>query len=165
MTVNTMRFQVTRILALFLTGLIAGTFFYGTFTVLPTFYEVPSSIHLSFRTTLMNHNRTIVMGLVLAGMVSIVVYAWESRHIKIARTLCWCALILTLFSLFITRWGSVPINLQIKTWDPLSPPPDWLAILKKWDLYNAIRTATSIASFSCLLLADLWTGKHVGVHS
>ena len=156
-----MKFQLIRILALFLTGLIAGVFFYGTFTVSPTFYEVPSSIHLAFRTALMNHNKSIVMGLVLAGMMSIALYAWESRQIKLVRTLCLCALILTLFSLLITRLGSVPINLQIKTWDPLSPPENWLTILKRWDLYNAVRTVTSIASFGCLLLADLWATKGV----
>jgi uncharacterized membrane protein len=151
-----MRFQLFRIMSLFVAGLIAGTFFYGSFTVLPTFYDVSPQIHLGFRTALMNYNKVIVMALVLLAIIVMAIYAWQTRGIRITRTLCLSALILTVLSLLITRLASVPINLQIKTWDPSSPPSDWLIILKRWNLYNAIRTGTSIASFGCLLLADLW---------
>lgn len=149
-----MNFQLTRISALLLTGLIAGTFFYGTFTVIPTFYEVPSDIHLHFRTALMRHNVLIVMSMVLGAIIALMFYSWQLRKAKAACFLCLAALTLTVISLVITRVGSVPINLQIKTWDPSSPPVDWLAILKTWDFYNLVRTVTSIASFLCLLVID-----------
>src|SRR6478735_897066 len=100
-----MRFQLFRILSLFLTGLIAGTFFYGTFSVLPTFYKVPSEIHLGFRTALMNNNRLVVMALVLASIVVLAIYTWQVRHIKVVRAFCLTALVLTIGSLLITRFG------------------------------------------------------------
>ena len=156
-----MRLQIARITSLFLTGLIAGTFFYGTFCVLPAFYEVSSAIHLGFRTALMNHNKIVVMTLVLLAMLTIIFYCWEARKIKVARTLCALALIFTIISLVITRVGSVPINLQMKTWNPVSPPADWLTTLERWDLFNAIRTATSIGSFCCLLIVDVWLKKYL----
>ena len=155
-----MRFQLTRISALILTGLIAGTFFYGTFCVLPAFYDLPSTLHLGFRVALMNHNKIVVMALVLLAIVALISYCWEARQLKTVRSLCFNALVMTIISLVITRLGSVPINLQIKTWQPSSPPADWLTVLKRWDLYNSIRTAASIIAFLSLLAADLW-GKNL----
>jgi len=154
-----MKLQISRITALLLTGLIAGTFFYGTFTVLPTFYELPSELHLGFRTALMRHNAVVVMTLVVLAVIGLAFYTWEVRKIKIAGALGLTALIFTMVSLVITRLGSVPINLQIKTWNPLLPPDDWLKTLATWDFYNLVRTITSIGSFICLLLADLWIIK------
>jgi len=156
-----MRLQLTRITSLLLTGLIAGTFFYGTFCVLPAFNEVSSTIHLGFRTALMNHNKIVVMALVLLALVTLIFYCWEARKIKVARTLCALALAFTIVSLVITREGSVPINILIKTWNPVSPPADWLTTLERWNLFNAIRTATSIGSFCCLLIADIWLKKYL----
>ena len=150
-----MKPYLIKVLSLFLTGLIAGTFFYGSFCVLPAFYELPSVSHLSFRTTLMNHNKVIVMALVIIAIPILMMYCWEVRKSKIARILCLFTLIFTIVSLVVTRLGSVPINIEMKKWNPASPPADWLLILDKWDLYNAIRTFTSIAGFICLLIADV----------
>jgi uncharacterized membrane protein len=151
-----MKLQISRMASLLLTGLIAGTFFYGTYCVLPAFYEVSPETHLHFRTALMNHNKTIVMALVILALPAITYYWVMVRKIRIVRTLCLAALLLTIISLLITRLGSVPINLEIKTWLPSSPPADWLSILKTWNFYNLVRTIASLASFLCLLLADVW---------
>lgn len=155
-----MSLQLSRITSLLLTGLIAGTFFYGTFCVLPTFYDVPPDIHLRFRTALMQHNRTLVMSLVLLAIVTLGFYCWHARKINSARTLCSLALLFTITSLIITRIGSVPINMQMKTWNPIGPPADWLKTLATWNLYNTIRTITSIGSFVCLLMADWWLVRY-----
>ena len=149
-----MSFRLIKFSTLFLSGLIAGTFFYGTFCVLPAFYEVSSDIHLAFRTTLMRHNKVLVMLLVVLEIAFNSIYFYQIRKIKIARTLCLLAFIFTLISLIVTRFGSVPINLVMKTWAPSAPPSDWIAILGKWDFYNAIRTITSIGSFVLLLITS-----------
>ncbi|HEV8084852.1 MAG TPA: DUF1772 domain-containing protein [Chitinophagaceae bacterium] len=153
--------QLSRILSLLLTGLIAGTFFYGTFCVLPTFYEVSTETHFRFRTALMNHNKVIVMALVLIDVVVLTIYAWQARDAKMATLFVYSALFLTIISLVVTRLGSVPINLIIKTWNPSAPPADWMKTLATWDLYNLARTMMSILSFICLLLADLWIVKYL----
>lgn len=151
-----MKLQLSRIASLLFTGLIAGTFFYGTYCVLPAFYQVSTETHLHFRTALMNHNKTVVMALVILALLVTAFYCVIVRKIKIVRTLCLGALFLTIVSLLITRLGSVPINMQIKTWIPSSPPGDWLKILETWNFYNLIRTIASLASFICLLMADVW---------
>lgn len=151
-----MELKLTRISSLFVTGLIAGTFFYGTFCVLPTFYDVPTALHLNFRTALMNHNKVIVMALVIGALCILCFYCWQVRKTKEALWLGITALVMTTVSLVITRLGSVPINIEMKQWNPSSPPQNWLEILKTWNFYNSVRTVTSIASFLCLLIAELW---------
>ncbi|MES2374757.1 MAG: DUF1772 domain-containing protein [Bacteroidota bacterium] len=149
-----MSHRLIQLITLALSGLIAGTFFYGTFCVLPAFYEVPSTIHLGFRTTLMQHNKFLVMLLVILAIGFNFIYYINIRKTGKAGIACLLALICTLVSLVVTRFGSVPINILMKTWDTSLPPADWLIILKKWDLYNAIRTTTSIVGFILLMLAN-----------
>jgi uncharacterized membrane protein len=154
-----MKKQIAKSATLLLVGLVAGTFFYGTFCVLPAFYEVSPEIHLTFRTNLMQHNKILVMALVILALIANAFYYWEVRQVKALRLLCLTTLIFTLISLIVTRLGSVPINLMMKTWQPQSPPDNWLSILKQWDLYNGIRTFTSIGSFVCLLVMDFFESE------
>src|SRR3569833_1052180 len=52
-----MRFsRLATVFSIISTGLLAGAFAYGFFTVVPTFYEVPLEVHLTYRTALMRHN-------------------------------------------------------------------------------------------------------------
>ena len=148
--------QLSKMASLLLTGLIAGTFFYGTFTVIPTFYEVPADIHLQFRTALMKHNVLIVMSLIVLAIVAIAWYTWQVRKTRMVFAYCLLALLFTVASLVITRLGSVPINMQIKTWTPADPPANYLNVLATWDFYNLIRTILSIGSFIALLISNLW---------
>ena len=147
-------FRVIRLSTLLLSGLIAGTFFYGTFCVLPAFFDVPLHIHLIFRTTLMQHNKVLVMLLVALAILFNGMYLFIIRKNTNAKILCLAALVFTLLSLLVTRFGSVPINLLMKTWNPAAPPPDGAAILGKWNFYNAVRTITSITSFVLLLVVS-----------
>lgn len=154
-----MLFQLTRICSLLLTGLVAGTFLYGTLTVLPAFYEVEPFVHLTFRTTLMRYNAPVVMSVVLAAIMFQGIYYWQVRHIKMVRVFVGQSVFLTIALLFLTRFFSVPLNLVIKTWNPSAPPHDWLQILDTWNDYNTIRTIASIICFLSLLIADLWIFK------
>jgi uncharacterized membrane protein len=144
--------------ALFLSGLTAGTFFYGTFCVLPTFYKVPYHIQISFRTVLMSYNKFTVMALVIAALISSLVYFWQVRNNKAARILSATAIFLMIIILLITRLGSVPINMEMKNWDTFNPPAVYKVKMQTWDLYNAIRTVAALVSFLCLLVTDL-SGK------
>ena len=56
--------------------------------------------------------------------------------------------------LLLTRLGSVPINLEMKTWNTFIPPPNYKAKMDTWDLYNAVRTFAAIAGFVCLVISN-----------
>ena len=154
-----MKFQTLRMSSILLTGLIAGTFFYGGLTVLPAFFDVNPYVHLTFRTILMKYNAPVVMTLVIIAIVSQTLYSWQARKINVARVFVWLSLALTISSLLITRILSVPINIVIKTWNPSSPPADWMNIMVTWNVYNTIRTFTAIGSFLLIIIADFWIIK------
>ena len=139
--------------ALLATGILAGTFFYATFNVLPTFWEVPTNLHLSFRVALMRHNALNMQLLMMTTIVASLWFGWTIRQQKISRVFGAIAILLTIATLLITRFGNVPINMEVKTWLPTAPPTNWLSIMKTWDSYHTMRTATAIGSFFMILIA------------
>ncbi|HTE10344.1 MAG TPA: DUF1772 domain-containing protein [Chitinophagaceae bacterium] len=146
--------KLSNALALLATGLIAGIFFYATFFVLPTFWEVPTATHLGFRVALMRHNAVTMQLIMLTCIVATVWFGWAVRKQQIPRFFVAIAIAFTLATLFITRLGNVPINLEMKTWLPAAPPPDWLSVMRTWDFYHTCRTATAIGSFIMMLFAS-----------
>ena len=146
--------KLSNAVVLLVTGILAGTFFYATFNVLPTFWEVSTEVHLGFRVALMRHNALNMQLLMIAGIVATVWYGWTIRQQAFPRIFAFLAIALTIATLLITRLGNVPINLEVKTWLPTAPPVNWLAIMKTWDFYHSMRTATAIGSFLMVLIAS-----------
>lgn len=139
--------------ALFAAGLLAGTFFYAKFNVLPTFGEVPQEIHLSFRVALMKHNGLIVQALMAIAIISSIWFTWTVKRQRGTRIFAGAAILLTIATFLITRLGNVPINTQIRTWVVTVPPANWNAILERWDFFHTCRTITAIGSFVSVLMA------------
>ncbi|MGW4821474.1 anthrone oxygenase family protein [Streptomyces sp. NPDC004227] len=75
-----------------------------------------------------------------------------------ARALAGAAGLLTVSSFLITRFGNVPINARIKQWAATAPPPDHAEVLRRWELFNDARTATTAVAFGLLILVSL-TGQ------
>jgi uncharacterized membrane protein len=141
-------------LALLLTGLLAGVFYYGTFTVIPAFYEVPLNVHLQYRVELMNHNAVYVQLLTAFSIISPIIYAISVRHNPKLRNFSIAAAITALISILITRFGNVPINRMIRVWESGTAPVDWREILGRWNMFNYIRTFFAMASFILMLIAS-----------
>src|SRR5882757_10898677 len=146
--------KLSNAVALLATGILASTFFYATFNVLPTFGEVPTDIHLSFRVALMRHNALNMQLLMATGIIATAWFGWTIRQQKFPRIFAFSAIALTIATLLITRLGNIPINLEVKTWLPTAPPVNWLAIMRTWDFYHSMRTVTAIGSFLMVLIAS-----------
>lgn len=63
--------------------------------------------------------------------------------------------LLTLASFLITRLGNVPINGRIKEWALTSAPADHAEILRRWELFNNLRTLTAFTAFGLLIVLSL----------
>jgi uncharacterized membrane protein len=143
-------------IALFSTGLLAGTFFYVKFNVLPTFWEVPPFVHLTFRSTLMKHNDVVFQSLMIASIITSILFTWRIRSLKHVSIFTGFAAILAITAYLITYFGNSPINSQIKFWLETSPPKNWVKTLKTWDFYHTCRTAAAIGSFIMILIATFF---------
>lgn len=147
--------KLIRVTGLLSTGLMAGAFLYSLFTVVPTFYEVPRDIHLSYRVALMRHN-ALYMQIVMA--LSIVSPAWWAYSIRQSRGAKACALsasLMALTSLLVTRFANVPINRAMHTWSAAAPPTDYLEQLHRWAVFHDIRIAAAAISFLLALGAEV----------
>ena len=49
------------------------------------------------------------------------------------------------FALF----GTVPINKDVLTWDPVNPPADWQEILTEWEKLDSVRCFCAVGAFGC----------------
>jgi len=149
-----MRTKLIQALALLSTGLLAGVFYYGTFTVVPAFYEVPIEIHLKYRVALMNHNAVYVQLLTIIAIVMPAWYALISKHARLIVIYAVGSAIAALISILTTRFGNVPINHLITEWEATGAPKNWREILDQWNIYNDIRTMFALASFILILIAS-----------
>jgi uncharacterized membrane protein len=140
--------------ALLTTGLLAGVYYYGYFTVIPAFYEVPIKVHLEYRVALMNHNSFYVQSLTAAAILGPAWLAITARQTRRVRNWAIFAAIVALFSILTTRFGNVPINRMIRVWEAGQPPADWHDILDQWVMFNNLRTVFALASFVFVLVAS-----------
>lgn len=148
--------EISNAVALFATGLLAGTFFYVRFNIVPTFWEVSPEVHLRFRFVLMKYNDVVFKTLMAASIVSSVWFAWRIRLLKHIFVFTLFAVILAITTFSISYFGNIPISSQVKTWLQTSPPENWVSILKTWDFYHSCRTATAIGSFVMILIATFF---------
>lgn len=136
--------------ALLSTGLLAGAFSYALVSVVPTFDAVPLDVHLQYRTALMRMNGIFMQALMA---VSLLTSFWLAVTMRArARWYAAGAGLLALTSLLVTRFGNVPINGKIKTWSAASLPPDHAELLRRWEVFHDIRTATAVAAFLLLVV-------------
>jgi uncharacterized membrane protein len=151
--------------ALLTTGLLAGVYYYGYFTVIPAFYEVPVKVHLEYRVALMNHNAFYVQALTAAAILTPIWLAIVARQTHRVRNWAIFASIAALLSILTTRFGNVPINRMIRVWQASQPPANWHDILDQWIMFNNIRTVFALASFIFILIASQFNKHTASVHT
>jgi uncharacterized membrane protein len=54
----------------------------------------------------------------------------------------------------VTLGGTVPINKAALTWDPSAPPPEWRALVARWERLDTVRTWAVVAAFASFLAAS-----------
>ncbi|MEU6582415.1 DUF1772 domain-containing protein [Nocardia sp. NPDC046763] len=59
----------------------------------------------------------------------------------------------------VTKFGNVPINNKIRSWNPSTPPTDYLTMLYRWDTYHDIRTAAPVLAFPLVIVT---TARMIG---
>ncbi|WP_329625403.1 DUF1772 domain-containing protein [Streptomyces sp. NBC_01255] len=149
-----MNIRVIQGLALLATGLLTGAFAYGAANLVPTFNAVPLDMRLSFHAELMKMNGITVQAAMAVSTLSSLALALLTRGR--ARLIAGAAALLTLASFLITRLGNVPINGRIKEWALTAAPADHAEILRRWELFNNLRTLTALTAFVLLIVLCLW---------
>lgn len=75
---------------------------------------------------------------------------WEGP----ARPLLLAAVAVDVVVMALTLTVLVPINARVARWDPLAPPVDWEASLRRWDAWHRLRVTLLAVAAVLLLLAS-----------
>ena len=139
--------------ALFFVALVAGAAFaiwidYNPAGMSPAFYTEKMQHAISVFTVPLP---TVVILGVLFTIVSTILARRERPefYLLIAASVCIIAVAL------ITAFGNIPINNQIRIWNPSSPPSNWGDSAQKWWWFQTVRTIAAIGGLSCLIMAAL----------
>ncbi len=141
--------------ALLCTGLLAGAFYYGALNMVPAFYDVPPAVHLVYRVQLMKYNSASMQAIMALGFAMPLWFAWMARSNRVVRNLAVAAGLFAIASLLVTRFGNVPVNVMIRSWNPEAPPQDWLEHLRRWNMFNVVRTLAGAASFVAMIVCAM----------
>jgi hypothetical protein len=88
--------------------------------------------------------------IVVLGLLFTVIASFQARHDRSMLYLLAATTVCVLAVALITRFGNIPINNQILTWNVDSPPVDWAQLAQKsWRLQTA-RLVLQVAAF-CLV--------------
>jgi Domain of unknown function (DUF1772) len=145
--------QIILFASLLFVGLTAGAAFVVWFV-----YN-PDGMSSAFYIENMQHSirrLTIPLPTIVAlGLLFIVAASFQAHSDRsvfcLLATACLCVLAVGL----ITRFGNIPINNQILTWDIDSPPADWLTVAKQWWRLQTARLILQTTAFGLVISAVL----------
>jgi uncharacterized membrane protein len=137
--------------ALFFVALVAGAAFaiwidYNPAGMSPAFYT--EKMQHAIRVFTVPLPTVVILG-VLFTIVSTVLARRERPqfYLLIAASICIVAVAL------ITAFGNIPINNQIRMWNPSSPPSNWQELAQRWWWFQTVRTIAAIGGLSLLIIA------------
>jgi uncharacterized membrane protein len=65
------------------------------------------------------------------------------------------AIVCLVIAAMVTRFGNQPINAEVMTWNPQSPPANWTQLRDTWWQWHVVRTLAGILGLALALLALL----------
>jgi uncharacterized membrane protein len=151
-----MMLAISRLTAVLLTGLLAGSGL--AISLLEANLGGSSSFYTEYK-QLVIRAYTIPLPVLGGGSIlASVAIAFLGRRYGMTLWLALAAALLVATGLVITLLVHFPINAQIMTWSPQSPPADWRQLADRWREANLIRSAAAIIAF-VLLLVPLGGGR------
>jgi hypothetical protein len=135
-------------LSLFVSGLLAGTFVQGGLGLRPATAHLPAGTHILMRQALIRNLRRVMLPLMLAAVGLAGLTAVGSGRSG-DRVLRWLAFLCAGLPLMITRYGSVPLNEQMLTWSPETPPSNLTGVVRRWEAFDTLRAIAAVTAFVC----------------
>ena len=139
--------------AVFFTGLVAG----AAFIVWIEFN--PAGLSAAYYTESMQHairDFTIPLpSMVGLSILCTGAMAIHARHARLSFYLLAAACLCTIVVAFITVFGNIPINNEIKHWTSASPPSNWPDVAAVWWRFQSARLIVALGGFVLAIWAAL----------
>ena len=149
--------EALNIAQVFLVGLVAGEEFIVRYGLHPAMAALPYVAHLQTRVALVKRLKVVAPAIMLPALmtsIATLIAAGSAtgagwRIAGMAAFTCYL-----LFSFF----GTVPINMKVNDWDPMDPPSDWKATVRRWtrlDTYRSTAAILALAFFATALAVQV----------
>ena len=136
-----------------LAGILAGEELIVRYGVQPALGNLDDRIHVATRIALVRALRIVVPGLILptaAVAVAILVTGGGGQNGAGWR---WAGMAALLVFVLFSFLGTVPINMKVVDWQPDQLPPDWRAVVHRWQRLDTLRSTAAILAFVCFVIA------------
>ncbi|MGD8166771.1 anthrone oxygenase family protein [Herbiconiux sp. P16] len=143
---------VIELVALFLSGLLAGEEFVVRYGVQPALSAMPDLPHVLARQALVRRLRILVPALMVPTVllaITALIVGGTSPGVGFR----WAALAPLVAFLGFSFLGTVPINIRVNDWTPDAPPADWKDVVRRWERIDVFRSSAAILAFAAALLA------------
>jgi len=128
-------------------GTLAGVLFSVARAVVPTFLALPAGPYIKVHQLLDPRFDPLMprlTGLSMIASLTLVVLSPTA----IAGIAWGTGLVLTAAVALISGLRNVPMNQQVLSWDPASPPANWNRLRTSWGKWNTVRTWCAIWAFA-----------------
>jgi uncharacterized membrane protein len=148
--------KVVELLAVVLTGALAGEELVVRWGVQPALRALPDLPHLLARQALVRRLRIVVPAVMLPATVLTIAavavgLAAPGTPLRVAGAAALAVFLIASFA------GTVPINIRVDAWDPAAPPDDWRRTVVRWERIDVLRSTAAVVAF-VLLAAGLAVG-------
>lgn len=149
--------QITFFASLLFVGLTAGAayvvwFLYNPNGMSSAFYV--ENMQHSIRRLTIPLPIIVVLGLLFTAVATVQARS-DRAEFSLLVIACLCVLAVGL----ITRFGNIPINNQILTWNIDSPPSDWFTVAKAWWRLQTARVVLQTAALCLVISAALMRSR------
>lgn len=145
-------FQLVEFVALVVVGFTACAEIGSFLFVHPVIRTLPPRYQVGFEKGLLKtFGRAMPL---LMTMTPILLGSQAAQLDGAARTLGLMAMVATVLALISTIAVNVGINQATGHWDPGNPPPNWVAIRRRWDRWQGIRASLLMVGFVLLAAAS-----------
>lgn len=147
------------VVALVLTGIVAGTMTIGLVAVRPAMHSLPVSTYVAVKQAFDVSYPKLMKPLQIASLLSTVALTVVATVAgsAVCAVLAALAVVGILVNIIITVRGDLPINKAMSAWAPDAPPSNWESQRHRWDYFNAIRTTAAVSAL--VLLASAATAS------
>lgn len=144
---------VMQFLGLLLAGILAGMELLVRYGIHPALESLEDRAHILARMALVRRLRILVPAIMLptVAVAIVVLVVGGTGDGFVFRWLGMASLLALLAFSFL---GTVPINIRINdTWNADSPPDDWKAVVRRWQIIDVFRSTSALLAFVFFLVA------------
>jgi uncharacterized membrane protein len=145
---------IIEFVSLFFAGLLAGAEFVVRYGVRGPLAALDDRAHIQLRHGLIRTLRVLVPSIAVPAFVSAIAAAILDGT-EAGFVLRWSGVVALLIWFLVTLFGTVPINASAFEWQPDAPPPNWKALVERWERLNTVRTGAAVLAYAFLLATVL----------